>query len=285
MTKIFRRFLVFALAAVCAALVYPSKSNASDGASVSPPPLDMTALKEGSSRSQIQLSLLYAYSTGSREKVKMYGGAAIGDYMWGFNDWLGLSLFGGAVYAYADSDILDMHMVLPLINANAVFKAFKWGEETDAKRSNCVVLYAGPAIVPIFMFLKVNHPLRSGDLDVYGFTFGLRFGAQAGIMIWDKVRLVPYIDVNAALTGYATYKAEGKKRDEDGWGGVTDWEDVAFTEGERLEAAKPAWSFGLDVQLVEYNLSLGALFSVAAQAMDEGSNNMMVWLFSFTFDI
>jgi hypothetical protein len=41
----------------------------------------------------------------------------------------------------------------------------------------------------------------------------------------------------------------------------------------------------LDVQLVEYNLSLGALFSVAAQAMDEGSNNMMVWLFSFTFDI
>jgi hypothetical protein len=105
----------------------------------------------------------------------------------GFNDWLGLSLFGGAVYAYADSDILDMHMVLPLINANAVFKAFKWGEETDAKRSNCVVLYAGPAIVPIFMFLKVNHPLRSGDLDVYGLLFGLRFGAQAGIMIWDKV--------------------------------------------------------------------------------------------------
>lgn len=285
MKKFMRRSLIFALAAACAALAAPQRADASDGASVSPPPLDMTALKEGSSRSQIQLSMLYAYSTGSREKVKMYGGAVIGDYMRGFKDWLGVSLFGGAVYAYADSDILDMHMVLPLINANAVIKVFKWGEDSDPKRSNCVVLYAGPTIVPIFMFLKVDHALRSGDLDVYGFTFGLRFGAQAGIMVFDKVRLVPYVDVNAPLSGYATYKAKGKKRDEDGWGGFTDWEDVEFTEGERLEAAKPAWSFGLDVQLVDYDLSLGALFSVAAQAMDEGSDNIMVWLFSFTFDI
>jgi hypothetical protein len=68
MTKIFRVF-GFRACGGLRGLVYPSKSNASTGERL-PPAFGYDALKEGSSRSQIQLSLLYAYSTGSREKLK-----------------------------------------------------------------------------------------------------------------------------------------------------------------------------------------------------------------------